>query len=149
MSHTRVKTRSAKMPVSYFKLVKHHPLASIRDEAELDAAQAVVDDLLTQDLDRGGQAYLEALSDLIIQYERRRHAIAPLPPHKLLAQMLEDRGMSQADLVRATGISKASVSDLVSGKRPFTVAQMHAVAREFGLPASVFMPRPLETAATA
>lgn len=144
MSHTRVKTRSARMPASYFKLVRRHPLASIRSETELDAAQAVVDDLLTQDLDRGGHAYLEALSDLIIQYERRHHAIAPLPPQKLLAQMLEDRNMSQAELVRATGIPKASVSDLVTGKRPFTVAQMHAIGRVFGLPGSVFMPQATE-----
>ena len=126
--------RAAKMPDSYFELVKHHPLASIRSDAELDAAQAVIDRLLTQNLDRGGQAYLDALSDLVIIYEQEHYAIEPLPPHRLLAEMLKERNMSQADLVRATGISKASVSNLITGQRAFTVAQMQTVAQIFGLP---------------
>ena len=129
------------MPDTYFELVKRHPLTSIRTEAELDAAQSVLDDLLRQDLDGGEMAYLDALSDLVIVYEREHYAIAPLPPHELLIHMLEERGMSQADLVRATGLAKATVSDLASGKRPFTVDQMHTVANVFGLPGTVFMPR--------
>ena len=133
--------RPAAMPDTYFALVKRHPLTSIRTEAELDAAQSVVDGLLRENLDGGGLAYLHALSDLVIVYEREQHAIAPLPPHDLLTHMLEERGMSQADLVRATGLAKATVSDLASGKRPFTVDQMHTVAKVFGLPGIVFMPR--------
>lgn len=131
--------RSAAMPDTYFELVKRHPLTSIRNEAELDSAQLMIDSLLRQRLDDGGRAFLEALSDLVIVYEREHHAIDPLPPHELLAQMLAERHMSQADLVRATGIAKATISDLVSGKRPFTIPQMHAVAAMFGLPATVFM----------
>lgn len=124
---------------SYLKLIKQHPLVSIRSEAELDKAQAVVDQLLTLDLDEGGVAYLEAISDLILLYEQEHHAIAALPPHALLGQMLEERSMSQADLVRATGLAKATVSDLVTGKRAFTVEQMHLVAKVFSLPGVVFM----------
>lgn len=139
MSRIKSKQRRA-LPDSYFALVQRHPLKSIRCEDELAAAQVVVDDLLKQRLDTGSEAYLDALSDLIIVYERERHAIAPLPPRQLLAHMLEERGMSQADLVRATGLAKASVSDLISGKRSFTVDQMRVVAAAFGLPGSVFMP---------
>jgi plasmid maintenance system antidote protein VapI len=53
--------------------------------------------------------------------------------------MLEEPGMSQADLVRKTGIAKATVSDLVGGKRPFTVEHMHRIAAVVGLPATTFM----------
>lgn len=135
--------RSSKKSVgpsdSYLKLIKQHPLVSIRSEAELDKAQAVVDGLLTIDLDEGGVAYLEALSDLILLYEQEHHAIAGLAAHTLLSQMLEERSMSQADLVRATGLAKATVSDLVTGKRAFTVEQMHLVGKVFSLPGVVFM----------
>jgi transcriptional regulator with XRE-family HTH domain len=55
--------------------------------------------------------------------------------------MLDERHMSQADLVRATGLAKATVSDLVGGKRRFTVKQMHVVAEVFGLPGTAFMPK--------
>jgi HTH-type transcriptional regulator / antitoxin HigA len=141
MSRTKRKVRAGAIPDSYLELVKRHPLTSIRSENDLDAAQAVLDDLLREDLDAGKQAYLDALSDLVIVYEQEHHAVAPLPPHELLAQMLLERGMSQAELARTAGLAKATVSDLATGKRPFTVKQMHAVASIFGLPGTVFLPK--------
>jgi HTH-type transcriptional regulator/antitoxin HigA len=142
VSRTKTRGRSAAMPDTYFELVKRHPLTTIRTEAELDAAQVVIDSLLREDLDDGGRAYLDALSDLVIVYEMDHHAMAPVPPHELLGHMLEERCSSQADLVRATGLAKATVSDLVGGRRPFTVEQMNVVAKVFGLPGTVFMPKP-------
>jgi HTH-type transcriptional regulator/antitoxin HigA len=141
MGRTKTAGRSTAISDTYFALVKRYPLRSIRNERELNAAQEVVDALLRDHLDEGGLTYLDALSDLIIVYEQDHHAIAPLPPHELLAHMLDERGMAQADLTRATSLAKATVSDLVTGKRPFTVNQMHAVASVFGLPGSVFMPK--------
>lgn len=135
----KTKRQTRHLPDTYFELVQRHPLRSIQSEAELDAAQAVVDDLLRRELDAGGMAYLDALSDLIILYEQDHHPIDPVPPHQLLAYLLEENGMSQADLVRKTGIAKATVSDLVSGKRPFTVDHMRRIAAVFGLPATVFL----------
>ena len=139
MSRTKSARRSTAIPDTYFAMVKRHPLTSIRNEKDLDAAQAVVDALLRENLDDGGLAYLDALSDLVIVYEQENHAVAPLPPHELLSQMLQERSMSQADLARQTGLAKATVSDLATGKRPFTVGQMHTVASIFGLPGNVFM----------
>ncbi|HEV3023358.1 MAG TPA: helix-turn-helix domain-containing protein [Pirellulales bacterium] len=119
--------------------MKRHPLTSIRNDKELDTAEAVIDTLLREDLDDGALAYLDALSDLVIVYEQEYHAVPPLAPHELLAHILDERGMSQADLARTTGLAKATVSDLVTGKRHFTVNQMHTVANVFGLTATVFM----------
>jgi HTH-type transcriptional regulator / antitoxin HigA len=141
MSRTNTARPSTAIPDTYFAMVKRHPLTSIRNDKELDAAQAVVDALLREDLDEGGLAYLDALSDLVIVYEQENHAVAPLPPHLLLAHMLQERCMSQADLARSTGLAKATVSDLATGKRPFTVHQMQTVASLFGLPGTVFMPK--------
>ena len=140
MNRSRSGPPPGKLPDTYFELVKRHPLRSIQTGADLDAAQAVIDGLLRHDLDAGGQAYLDALSDLVTVYERDRHPVPPLAPHELLAYLLADRGMSQADLVRQAGIAKATVSDLVSGKRAFTVEQMRRVADVFRVPATVFMP---------
>ncbi len=124
----------------YMALVRRLPLASIRTETELRRAQAMIDGLLPQNLDEGGLKYLDALSDLLLLYERERHPIPPLAPDRLLANLLEDRAMSQADLIRATGLAKATVSDLIAGKRAFTVVQMHTVAAVFGIPALLFFP---------
>jgi len=141
MIRTKPGKRSGELSDVYFDLVKRHPLRSIQNDAALDAAQAMIDDLLRQKLDASGMAYLDALSDLVILYERDHHAITPLPPHELLAHMLEERGISQADLVRKTGIAKATVSDLAAGKRPFTVDHMHSIAAIVGLRATAFMPK--------
>ena len=126
---------------SYWKLIQIWPLLSIRSESELNAAQSLVDQLLTQYLDQGGQAYLETLSDLILVYEQDHHPIEPLPPDELLAQLLTERQMTQADLVRQTGIAKATISDLAAGKRAFTVEQMQLISQIFHLPAAVFFPK--------
>ena len=137
-----IQSRSRPKPIdTYWKLIKKWPLQSIRTESQLDQAQGLVDDLLTQELDEGGQAYLETLSDLILVYEQDHHSIQPLQPDELLEQLLVEHQMSQADLVRATGIAKATISDLVTGKRAFTVEQMRLVAEVFHLPVSVFLPR--------
>lgn len=141
MNEARTTGRSNAMPDTYFALVKRHPLTSIRNEEALAAAQSVVDALLRENLDDGELAYLDALSDLVIVYERENHAVVPLPPHELLAHLLEERSMSQADLARTTGLAKATVSDLMTGNRSFTVNQMHTVANVFGLPGTVFMPK--------
>ena len=141
MTGTKAKGRAAKLPDTYFEWVRRHPLRSIQTDTDLDAAQAVLDELLRTDLDAGGLAYLDALSDLVLLYERERHPVPPLAPHELLAYLLDERGMSQADLVRRTGIAKATVSDLASGKRAFTVDQMHRVAGVFKVPATVFLPK--------
>ncbi len=130
------------LPDTYFKLVRRHPLTSIRTEAELDAAQTVLDALLRQHLDDGGSTYLDALSDLVIVYERDHHAVAPLPPHDLLAHMLAERAMSLTVAFAMPVARTRSACELVSGKRRFTVDQMHAVAQVFGLPGNVFMPSP-------
>ena len=125
---------------SYLTLARRLPLVSIRTEADRRVAQTMIDELLPQKLDAGGRKYLDALSDLLLLYERERHPVPPLSPDRLLANLLEDRAMSQADLVRSTGLAKATVSDLIAGKRAFTVAQMQAVAAEFGIPAHLFLP---------
>lgn len=125
---------------AYLELIKCFPLASIRSEAHLDAAQVVIDDLITQELDEGGTMYLEALSDLVIHYESEHHAMPSLPAHNLLTFLLEERKMSQADLIRATGLAKATVSDLASGKRAFTVEQMRIVGTALGVPGKLFLP---------
>ena len=52
------------------------PLVSIKSEEHLDAAQAMIDRLMDKKkLDGGEQAYLDALSDLVVVYEDQHHPI--------------------------------------------------------------------------
>ncbi len=45
MSRTPGKVRAGAIPDSYLAMVTRHPLTSMRSENDLDAAQAIVDDL--------------------------------------------------------------------------------------------------------
>ena len=60
-----VKHAPRSLPDTYFRLVKAFPLSHLRNDADLEAAEAIIDRLLQDDLDEGAQAYLDVLTDLV------------------------------------------------------------------------------------
>lgn len=70
---------------SYLNLIKQFPLTVITSEEELDASQAVVDELLTSigEFDPGQLQYLDVLSELIIIYEDVHYPIEPLSDEEM------------------------------------------------------------------
>lgn len=135
-----VTLRTRRRESCYITLVKRFPLVPIRDEQHLDRAQAVLERLLARKLSRAEEEYLDVLSSLVESYEQSHHPIPDVLPHELLAFLLESNGMSQAELVSATGIAKATVSDLVSGKRKPTAQHMVTLARHFNISPTAFLP---------
>ena len=76
---------------SYLKLVMAFPLASIKSDLHLEAAQQVMDRLLAKgELDEGEEMYLDALSDLVGAYEDDHHPIAPASDADLLRHLMAD-----------------------------------------------------------
>ena len=95
----------------------------------LEAAGKVMDRLLAQGkLDRGQQAYLDALSDLVGSYEDEHFPIEPASDADMLRHLLDAKGVSQAELHRETGISKSSISEVFSGKKPLSRPMMRKLA---------------------
>jgi HTH-type transcriptional regulator/antitoxin HigA len=123
---------------SYLELVLAFPLASIRSDDHLVAAQVVMDRLLAKgDLDDGETLYLDALSDLVATYEDEHYPIAPASDADMLGHLLEAKGVSQADLHRATGLPKSMISEVLAGKRPFSRQMIRKLADFFQLDISV------------
>ena len=139
MSSATVRPRGKRRD-TYFKRVRRFPLVCIRDDRHLAEAQRVIDAMLQEELDPGAEAYLDVLSDLVSRYEDEHHPVPDATQAEVLALLLESNGMSQADLVRKTGIAKATVSDLVAGRRTPTVEQMGTLAKLFHLSPAVFLP---------
>ncbi len=54
-----------KLPDTYFKLVRRFPLTHLRDDEHFEAAREVMLRLLEEELDEGGQEYLDVLTDLV------------------------------------------------------------------------------------
>jgi len=123
---------------SYLELVLAFPLASIRSDEHLAAAQKVMDRLLAKgDLDDGETMYLDALSDLVAAYEDVHHAIAPASDAEMLRHFLEAKGITQAQLSRETGLAKSSISEVLAGKKPLSRRMIRKLAEHFHVDVSV------------
>ena len=123
---------------SYLECVLSFPLTSLSSNDHLQAAQVVMDRLLAQgSLDRGQQSYLDALSDLVASYEDKYFPIEPASDAEMLRHLLDAKGISQADLHRETGISKSSISEVLSGKKLLSRPMIRKLAGYFGVDVSV------------
>lgn len=122
----------------YMELIGEYPLASIRSEEQLDAAQEVMDGLLAQGkLSRGEEMYLDALSDLVAAYEDQHHPIEAASDAEMLRHLMDAKGKTQAELHRETGISKSSISEILSGKKSLSRQMIRKLADYFHVEVSV------------
>jgi HTH-type transcriptional regulator/antitoxin HigA len=129
------------LPNSYFKLVKRFPLIHIQDDAHLDAAQEVIDELLQQDLDRGAQAYLDVLTDMVETYEDKHVPIRGASEAEALRELMNANRLSQLKMARAVGISQSTISAVLNGSRSLTKDQVVALAKHFGVAPGAFLSR--------
>lgn len=63
------------------------------------------------------------------------------PPGETLADVLEEQGMTQADLARRAGLSKKTVNRIVKGKEPITPETALKLERVLGIPARFWLAR--------
>ena len=124
---------------SYMELVRRFPLRPVRSEADLDRATTMIHSLLGRKLDSGEREYLDALSDLSRLYEEEHHAIEDLAPRDMLAYLIEDRGVSQRVLAAAAEIPVSTISEILSGKRNFTLNHVQRLAAYFKVSPNVFL----------
>lgn len=114
----------------------------LRNAKEYKAAVAEIDRLLDADPKRGTDAYdrLEFLSVLVEAHENDRDPIDESggTPQSVVAFMLEQKGMTRADLHELMG-GKARVSEFFAGKRALSVAQIRALHMELGIPSDLLL----------
>ena len=58
--------------------------------------------------------------------------LSPIHPGELLAEILTDWGISQAQFARAIGVSPMRISHVVNGSRPVTAQLALRFGRAFG-----------------
>jgi HTH-type transcriptional regulator/antitoxin HigA len=123
---------------SYLQLVSAFPLASIKSEKHLDAAQIVMDRLLAKSkLVHGEDIYLEALSDLVAAYEDEHHAIEPASDADMLRHLMESKEVTQTQLSQDTSLPKSSISEVLAGRKPFSRQMIRKLANYFKVDVSV------------
>jgi HTH-type transcriptional regulator/antitoxin HigA len=114
----------------------------LRNAREYKAAVAAIDQLLDMDPKRGTEAYdrLEFLSVLVEAYEDEHDPLDESrgTPQGVVAFMLEQKGMTRADLHAMMG-GKARVSEFFAGKRRLSLEQVRALRDELGIPADLLI----------
>ena len=129
-----------KIPDSYLDLIRRFPLTSIKVDDQLEQAQQVIDGLLRKGpLDKGEEAYLEVLGDLVAAYEDRHYPIPPASDADLLRHLMEAKGANQADVARDARIARSTVSEILSGKRAFSKSHIGKLASYFHVAPGVFV----------
>lgn len=117
---------------SYLDLVLDFPLASIKSDEHLAAAQRVMDQLLARSTLGDGEAmYLDALSDLVAAYEDEQHVIEPASDADMLRHLIDLKSVSQIQLSRDTGLPKSTISEVLAGKKPFSRQMLRKLADYF------------------
>jgi HTH-type transcriptional regulator/antitoxin HigA len=136
---TRTRFRlPAKSRNSYLALVQEFPLASIKSDEQLDEAERVMHRLLAAgELGPGEELYLDALSDLVAAYEDVHYPIGPASDADMLRHLMESKLTTQAQLSKETGIAKSTISEVLSGKRPFSRQMIRKLAAYFRVSVSV------------
>lgn len=138
MTTARSRRFKGKVRDDYLELVMKFPLTSVHTEEDLQAAQEVMDELLSQGkLSAGKELYLDALSDLVASYEDEHYRIQPASDAEMLRHLMNSRGISQADLQRSTKIPKSTISEILSGKKSFSRQLIRTLAQFFEVDKSV------------
>jgi mRNA-degrading endonuclease HigB of HigAB toxin-antitoxin module/antitoxin component HigA of HigAB toxin-antitoxin module len=136
-----VKTRGKVPSRSYLDRIKQFPLTRIRDEQHLAEARTVLNRLVMANLDRGSQAYLDALTDLVEKYEDLNVAIPDAPARDVLRLLMESNGLSQNRLAGKVGIPQSTISEILAGAKQMNVNHMVKLSALFGVSPAVFMPK--------
>jgi HTH-type transcriptional regulator/antitoxin HigA len=123
----------------YLELVKKFPLESIRNEAHMAKAQAVMDRLLRQRLSPGASRYLDALSDLVAAYEKVHEPAPDVAVADVLRELMRANKLTQKDLEKKVKIAQSTISAVLNGERNLTLPQIQALARHFHLSPAIFM----------
>jgi HTH-type transcriptional regulator / antitoxin HigA len=113
----------------------------IKTEEENERALAIVESLMEKGegkLTPEEDALLELLADLIQDFEEKAYPIPKSDPHKMVAYLLEQRGLAPKDLWPVIG-SKSRVSEILAGKRSITKEQAKRLAEFFHVGVDLFI----------
>jgi len=112
----------------------------VRTDAEYRRLLEIVEQIMEKPEEEIGEEegrLLELLGVLIEEYEDRTIPLPVTQPHKMLAHLLEEKGMSASDLWRV--LPKSRVSEILNGKRGISKVQAEQLAELFRVPVELFL----------
>ena len=123
----------------YFELVHLLPLRPILTDDGLDAAIAMIDELLDRpELLPDEADYLEVLGRLVEDYEDEHVHIPEIRGVRALKHLMEENDLKQIDLAHLFG-GKSAISEVLRGNRTLSKSQIVRLRDYFGVPADTFI----------
>ncbi len=130
----------ADVPESYRELCALHLPRPVHTAAEAAAATAIVEALAGFPLNEDQSDYLEAVAHFLDEHDRARLPKSrPPAPRDILASLMEERGLTAADLSRILGASRNVGGMLLRGDRRLTLDHIGTLSRHFGVNPAVFV----------
>jgi HTH-type transcriptional regulator / antitoxin HigA len=119
----------------------------IKTDADFQAALADIERLWDAEPDTPDGDRLDILMTLVEAYERRHHPMPPADPIAAIEFMMEQRGMTRADLEPIIG-SSGRVSEVLNRRRALSVSMIRRLSEELHIPAEILIqPYDLQRAA--
>jgi HTH-type transcriptional regulator / antitoxin HigA len=135
----KIAGRPLPAPAENLDLIRRFPLRPLRKGAELDAAVAVIDELIDRaTLTAPEQDYLDVLSDLVEAYETERMPMRFVGDAEFLQFLIQHKSVTQAEVASGAGIAESTISEVRAGKRTLNRGQIAKLARYFALDPGAF-----------
>jgi HTH-type transcriptional regulator/antitoxin HigA len=125
--------------LAYEDLLLEYKPRPIRNEPDCRKARRALEELMKPRPSRAESELIEVLATLIEQYEAREYPTPSVPARRVLEHLMESRGISRAELARATGIPRSTVTNVLRGKRELSKANVRELARHFGVSPMAFL----------
>jgi len=125
----------------YGRLLARALPAVIETDAENERMLDKVEALMDKGEKRSAEEdkLLVLMARLVEDFEARNCPIHEPTPGRLLAYMIEQRGLKQVDLLPVLDCSKSFMSEMVSGRREISKANAKKLAAFFGKPVELFI----------
>lgn len=125
---------------TYIELVEAFQPRPIKSEAEMIAAQKVIDSLIDRaPLTLDEEDYLHVLGTLVYEYEQTLEPIPDIHGVELLKVLIEDNDLRQKDLVPIFK-TESIVSDILKKRRKLTTRHIQELAEFFHISPATFFP---------
>ncbi|AFZ31551.1 transcriptional regulator, XRE family [Gloeocapsa sp. PCC 7428] len=125
---------------NYIELLQNFPPRPIKSEADRQVVQEVIDNLLDNEITPEKQDYLNVLGILVYEYEEKSLSIPDLSGLELLKALIDEFDLKQKDLIPIFK-TESIVSEILNGKRSFTVEHIEKLADFFHVSPAVFFPQ--------
>lgn len=140
---TATKQPRAKPPAwirEYARLIVKHKIVPISTDAQHKKALREIDKLMKlQATDRATTTAIELFSRLIEDYESRKYPTPTVSPDRMLAHLIDARETSQAEVAKATGIPRTTISAVLAGRRTLSTDSIAKLSRHFQVSTDAFI----------